>query len=569
MKRARFVVKCAALWSAGIFAVACGGASIRPGAKPEMARAGSAKEVSSAQVGTTVQDTTPKDTMSDEVKALFARAVATYNAQRKSGQLDYKALIRAFEAVLDEDDDMAEAHYNLGCIYEAQREDDDARKHYETALKLKPELTVAAASLGGLLSRQGKLDEALALYQRALSKDAKNSAVLLSMASIYQNQKKFSEALKSASDVLVRDPTNIGAYRVMASAYYAMGKMEMAQLIAMRGLLVGNNDPILLNTLGLVLLELKKSSEALVQFREAVAVQPDMLPTRFNIAKIALDYRDFRVAREQFEKILEYEPNNKQAAIGMAIAARGTGDLEAARTQFRALTSKYPKDPTAYQWLCRLALRNFNSPADAKTECNRCINAFNERPPDNHPCVVMYNESVQGIEMDKKMKEVEAQALEEQRKLDEKLKALADLRKRTIDEAFERAQKACDVVPPKKLEGAELEFVLDPLAVTPDKQTTVKLLGALFGELKVITVGTIKVKHRVVDESTLEITVPKGLEEGPWDILITRKDGSELFFGGGLWVGKKPTKCGAATEAEGAKETKESGEAQENANKTD
>ena len=36
--------------------------------------------------------------------------------------------------------------------------------------------------------------------------------------------------------------------------------------------------------------------------------------------------------------------------------------------------------------------------------------------------------------------------------------------------------------------------------------------------------------------------VPKGLEEGPWDVLLGFKDKSEMYFGGGLWVGKKP-KC--------------------------
>ena len=493
--------------------------------------------------------------VSREAKDALVQAVKAYKAQRKSGHIDYEDLLDRFKAVLEVDPKMAEAHYNLGCIYEAMRDDDNAQKHYKRALEIRPDLYVAAANWGALLARKGKRNEALAIYKKALSKDAKNSPVLLNMAGIYRFQKKLDLALKHASEVLVRDPTNIGAYRIMASVYYDMGKFDMARLICLRGLKVKEKDPSLLNTLGLVLLKIGDVPEALANFHAALKQQPDMLPTRFNIAKVALDYKDFQVAKDQFTKILEYDPNNHKASMGLAIALRGTGELDAAKAKFEQLAKKYPKATAPQQWLCRMALRNFNDPKSAKKECRLCIKRYQLRSGDrDNPCVAMYKEAMQGIEMEKKMKEAEAKALEEQKRYEKLMARLAKLRKDTVDKAWDRAKKNCGVLPPKKLDTSGLEFVLDPLAVTPDKKTKVKLVGALFKNgVKRVNVGTLKVKWHKLDDHTLEIMVPKGLDLGPWDILITFKDKSEMFFGGGLWVGKKP-KCESKTPPAGKDE---------------
>jgi hypothetical protein len=87
-----------------------------------------------------------------------------------------------------------------------------------------------------------------------------------------------------------------------------------------------------------------------------------------------------------------------------------------------------------------------------------------------------------------------------------------------------------------------LEFVLDPPAVTPDRSTKVKIIGAVFKDVKKIFIGTLWVRWRQINEYTLQITVPDRLELGAWDVLIRMKDKSELYFPGGLWVGEQPVR---------------------------
>jgi Tfp pilus assembly protein PilF len=311
------------------FVVACGTTPKTPDEK--------IADVSGVPPAAKVEDR-PKVEVSEEAKEAFKNAVAMYQDQKKTGVFNYDALIGAFTGALDEDPKLAEAHYNLGCIYEALRDDPKAVDHYKKALQINPGLGVAAANWGALLMRHNKLDQALVVLKRAMSKDAKNSPVLLNMAAIYQRKGQDDQALKSAAEVLTRDPTNVGAYRIMASVYYNRDDMDMAHLICLRGLKVKEKDPRLLNTLGLVLLRKGDVPAALANFRAALEQVPDMIPTRFNVAKIALDYKDFRVAEDEFRKILQYEPDNRKAAIGRGIVMWAANKFEEVRAHFETLT---------------------------------------------------------------------------------------------------------------------------------------------------------------------------------------------------------------------------------------
>jgi len=523
----------------GLAAAGCAGAAPKPTeSKPTVATSARKPKVQAPKV-------------SKQALQAYRAAVALYRQQKKSGRFDYEGLRQAFSGVLEIDEKMAEAHYNLGCIAEAVHDDKLAVKHYRQALKIRPDLAPAAANWGALLARHGKLNQALQVYRRALSKEARNSAVLLNMAAIYHQQKKYDRAIKAASDVLVRDPSNVGAYRIMASVYYEKGDLDMAHLICLRGLKVRPEDPRLLNTLGLVMLQMKKVPEALANFRTALSKAPDMLGTRFNIAKVALDYKDFRVAREQFAKILEYQPDNRQAAIGMGIALRGDGQHEAARKHFTALTKRWPRWALPYYWLGVLALRNFNDTRTALKEFKKFVDMAGSRLPQNHPVFASIKEARQNIEMERKMKEMEKQAQEQARRQAELEKKLADERAKRLDAAWKRAESEGGVLPPRKLDARNLPFVLLPPAICPDMPNKVTIYGMEFKGIKQVKIGNIPVKWKQKDRYTLVMSIPKWLGAtakdniyGPWDVTLFYRDkhADPIIFQGGLWVGKRPPK---------------------------
>jgi len=532
-------------WMVGIACAAwlgaCGnGAQIKPDDK-------------SAKPATRQVETKPKVDISRAAREAFADAVTDYIHQKKSGNYDYERLLASFERALEQDPRLAEAHYNMGCIYEAMHKDKEAASQYKKALEIRPDLTLAAANWGALLARHGKLDQALLVYKKALHKDSRNSAVLLNMAGILRQQGQHDQALKYASDVLIRDPGNVGAYRIMASVYYDKGDMDMAHLICLRGLKVKDKDPRLLNTLGLVLLELGKVPEALAQFRAALEQVPDMVPTRFNVAKIALDYRDFRVAKDEFSKILEYQPDNRKAAIGLGIAMRGVGEYDAARAHFEALAAKHPEDPLPHYWIGEIHMKNLNDPHKAMEHYKRFVKLSGGRLAADHPVYERVKLARQNIEMERKMKEMEKKMAKEAAEQEKRMQELARLRKKLVDDAWARREKEGMCMPPAKLEGDKLPFVLVPLAVPPDKKSKVRLAGMEFKPVKKVEIGTLKAKWHKLDETTIEMIAPKGLGLGAWDVMITFEDRGEdpLLFQGGLWVCKTEKKKEKQKDASG------------------
>jgi Tfp pilus assembly protein PilF len=493
----------------------------------------------------------PKVEVSQEAKEAFKNAVAMYRDQKKTGLFNYDVLIGAFTGALEEDPKLAEAHYNLGCIYEALRDDPKAAEHYKKALQINPGLGVAAANWGALLMRHNKLDQALVVMKRAMSKDSKNSPVLLNMAAIYQRKGEDEKALKSAAEVLTRDPTNVGAYRIMASVYYNRDDMDMAHLICLRGLKVKEKDPRLLNTLGLVLLRKGDVPAALANFRAALEQVPDMIPTRFNVAKIALDYKDFRVAEEEFRKILQYEPDDRKAAIGMGIAMWAASKFDEAKAHFETLIQQHPKDPVPYYWLAVLAAKNFNDMKKGKEYLKKFFDIGGSRISSDHPGYELAKYIKQQEDMAVKMAEMEKKMAAEAKAEEEKQKKLADARKKKLDEWWAKTEKEGGVLPPGKVPAEELPFILVPPAINPEVKNKIRLFGMEWKPVQKVEIGKLRVKHKPLNEYTIEILVPAWLGfqaksdvYGAWDIMVTFKDKKEdpMIFGGGLWVGKPKPK---------------------------
>ena len=143
-------------WTFCLFLVAaCSTTTEKPDKKPIDDTGGGPK--------TTVAKVKPPD-ISVEGKEAFADANALYYEQKKSGHFDYEALLASYESALDKDPKLAEAHYNIGCIHEAMRNDKKAQTHYKKALEIRGDLAPAAANWGALLARKGKLDQALLVY---------------------------------------------------------------------------------------------------------------------------------------------------------------------------------------------------------------------------------------------------------------------------------------------------------------------------------------------------------------------------------------------------------------------
>jgi len=312
----------------------------------------------------------------------------------------------------------------------------------------------------------------------------------------------------------------------------------------------------------------------LANFRAALKQVPDMIPTRFNVAKIALDYKDFRVAEEEFRKILQYEPDNRKAAIGMGIAMQAANKFDKAKIHFETLTQQHPQDPVPHYWLAVLWAKNFNDNKKAKEYLKKFFDIGGSRISSDHPGYALLKYIKQQDDMTLKMAEMEKKMAAEAKKEEEKQKKITDLKKKKLDDWWAKTEKEGGVLPPVKLEGDKLFAIVLPPAINPEINNKVRLFGIEWEPVKKVNIGKLRVKHKQLNKYTLEILIPKWLRFeansnvfGAWDIMVTFKDKNvdQIIFGGGLWVGKpkpkpKPEEKKDKASKEKAKPGKEPGE---------
>ncbi|CAN2042389.1 protein O-GlcNAc transferase [Candidatus Magnetomoraceae bacterium gMMP-15] len=94
-------------------------------------------------------------------------------------------------------------HYNLGLAFQAQNRFEDALKHFQKALDLKPDyaearenLAIAHNNFGIKLKKQKKIEDALKHYQKALKLRPDFAEIYNNIATAFQNQGYLNSAIK-------------------------------------------------------------------------------------------------------------------------------------------------------------------------------------------------------------------------------------------------------------------------------------------------------------------------------------------------------------------------------------
>jgi len=274
------------------------------------------------------------DGVSTRAKLLFEDAVKAYESQKKSKSINYPALEAKFQAAVAEDPKLAEADYNLGVLAERQGKKDDAISHYQTALKKKPTLKEAAENLAVIAQNEGRIPEAVRAYESILAAYPEDGNARARLAEIYRMNGDHDRAMDMARQALIREPKSLPAHKVMMLSYLERKQISMARLVALRAMKIDDNDPELYHTVGLILLAENEPAKALLQFKRAIEVRPDYLPSRVMLAKTALQQENYPGAEEHLRKILQANGKNAEAHLDLGIAYKGQGQLDKALQEY-------------------------------------------------------------------------------------------------------------------------------------------------------------------------------------------------------------------------------------------
>lgn len=316
-------------WGAGVLAAALLGACTGPGSavRGDTGGPGAATgELGAAGAG-------PAQ-ISTRALLKFEDAVKLMQAQEKAGTYDWVALERRFQDALGEDQNLAEAEYNLGIIAEKQGKSQDAARYYRNALGKKPSLTVAGHNLAILQLRGGDAAAAGETYRQVLERMPDDARSYAGLAELSRQAGDCDQALKYARAALVREPLTMAASKVMMKCHLERKDLAMARLVAQRALKLDAKDPEILMVVGEIFSAEGEHEKARVQFAAAAEAAPDFVPAQLKLAQLALASQNWPTAETHLRRLLQVDGNNAEAHLNLGVAYRGMGQPDKAMQEY-------------------------------------------------------------------------------------------------------------------------------------------------------------------------------------------------------------------------------------------
>ena len=244
----------------------------------------------------------------------------------------------------------------------------EAIRGFKTVSSLRPEFVAAPVNLGNSYLELNRLDEAQSSFMSALAIDKTSAAAYYGLGQVALSKRNYAEAVNYFQKSLDLAPAANRIHYSLAMAYRGLGDAEKAKLhLAQQGTVgVRVADPLFdgLQELvqgarvhlirGRMALEATRYAEAVTEFRQAVAANPDSVTAHVNLGAALTQTGDLSGAMEQFEATLRIDPNNTTAHYNLAVLLANENKHQQAIVHLQAVTSTNPNDFAAMAMLIRL-----------------------------------------------------------------------------------------------------------------------------------------------------------------------------------------------------------------------
>jgi len=205
-----------------------------------------------------------------------------------------------------------DAHVSVGRALHAQGRHDDALKSLQHALKESPDSGQILAQLAVTLEALGRLHDAVDAVQRAVALRPDDAHALNFLGALRIEQGLPDDAVVLIRRAIELSPKSLGAYCNLGHALYQSGDFVGAVKAYREGLEVGSLAEIHDN-LGNALLKLAVVDEAIEHYQRAIALQPNNLNTRCNMAAALVQAGDTRGAINGYREVLRKDPGHLAA----------------------------------------------------------------------------------------------------------------------------------------------------------------------------------------------------------------------------------------------------------------
>jgi tetratricopeptide (TPR) repeat protein len=251
----------------------------------------------------------------------------------------------AYDRAVQLDPDNAQTYSNLGTALRAAGRLQEAANAYQRAIELRPEDPLLHHNLGGLELEQGNLEGAKNALQQAAHLGSRNAETYLGLSHILHQEGRLEEALRLYDLVLASDLEGADSqlYTRMGEELYSLGQIGAASRAYRKALKQDPDNGTARTNLGWCLYEQGELDQAIAQYRQALAHQPNSA-AQFNLGLALLAKGEVAQAQTVYAQGLARYGAEEAERIGAVGALRKLIQSGAHAAEAQRLLDMYWKD---------------------------------------------------------------------------------------------------------------------------------------------------------------------------------------------------------------------------------
>jgi predicted O-linked N-acetylglucosamine transferase (SPINDLY family) len=189
------------------------------------------------------------------------------------------------------DGSVAQFHYMLGCVLQAQGKSTDAIASFQRAVQIDPGLAKAHSNLGWALELSGRVDLAVECYRDAVRNDPALVQPLYNLGNALKQLGDLEQAATYMKQAIAKEPRRADWLCNLASLHFQRLELDEALSAARAALEIDPAEHRAHSQLGMALVILGRVDEALAAFARALDINP-RAPDLESCILHVLHYRD-------------------------------------------------------------------------------------------------------------------------------------------------------------------------------------------------------------------------------------------------------------------------------------
>ena len=255
---------------------------------------------------------------SDEMGDLWVQLVPKREEDLAALKLDFArketaARLTGYRFKLDRNPEDEKALFSLAGMLAALGERDEAIRHLEKAVRVRPDFALALSDLGRLHFLNGDGERAVEFFDRAIAASPALPQAHHNLGTVRLAQRNAEEAEAHFRRALEEWPDFAEAHYGLGEALEARGESEDALRRYRRAASAKPGFALAHFRLGNLLARTDDSDTAVHHYEAAIAAAPEFVPAHFNRAAVLARQGKTDQAATALERLLQLEPDHREA----------------------------------------------------------------------------------------------------------------------------------------------------------------------------------------------------------------------------------------------------------------